>query len=478
MSETVINTSGFVLDHYFDEQTMSLHLKANRPILRKKGKPGERKPVIDPNEIMSKEALLALIDELFREVETREDAFLEINRELSKVLQVGPYRIVIVYAPLSDGIEMTVVRPVKKMTIEEYNLDPDLFDLLRNKAQGILISGAPGSWKSTFAGALIDVYHQDNHIIKTIESPRDLMLNDDIVQYSFTYGSHDEVRDILLLSRPDYTIYDEVRNKPDFELYKDLRLTGIWLVGVIHATKPIDSIQRFIGSVEMGIIPQVIDTVLFIDKGNVAEVLQLELTAKVPDGMLSEELARPVIVVSSFLQKKPLYEIYTFGEQVVVMPIQTDEKGNPKNPSKNQVVSEYAKEGIQRKLSQALPCDFHIQIKGSELELYVPEYYKGKVIGKGGVGINGLEKEIWLRIHVKTFAELPLLDVKVDIAGGNKKNEPLVIALPQEYANQTITLLVDDGLLYAKTNNQANIVINDKQVITLIRRKGFVIVAN
>ena len=160
------------------------------------------------------------------------------------------------------------------------------------------------------------------------------------------------------------------------------------------------------------------------------------------------------------------------------MPIQTDEKGNPKNPSKNQVVSEYAKEWIQRKLSQALPCDFHIQIKGSELELYVPEYYKGKVIGKGGVGINGLEKEIWLRIHVKTFAELPLLDVKVDIAGGNKKNEPLVIALPQEYANQTITLLVDDGLLYAKTNNQANIVINDKQVITLIRRKGFVIVAN
>ena len=478
MSETVVNTSGFVLDHYFDEQTMSLHLKANRPILRKKGKPGERKPVIDPNEIMSKEALLALIDELFREVETREDAFLEINRELSKVLQVGPYRVVIVYAPLSDGIEMTVVRPVKKMTIEEYNLDPELFDLLRNKAQGILISGAPGSWKSTFAGALIDVYHQDNHIIKTIESPRDLMLNDDIVQYSFTYGSHDEVRDILLLSRPDYTIYDEVRNKPDFELYKDLRLTGIWLVGVIHATKPIDSIQRFIGSVEMGIIPQVIDTVLFIDKGNVAEVLQLELTAKVPDGMLSEELARPVIVVSSFLQKKPLYEIYTFGEQVVVMPIQTDEKGNPKNPSKNQVVSEYAKEGIQRKLSQALPCDFHIQIKGSELELYVPEYYKGKVIGKGGAGINGLEKEIWLRIHVKTFAELPLLDVKVDIAGGNKKNEPLVIALPQEYANQTITLLVDDGLLYAKTNNQANIVINDKQVITLIRRKGFVIVAS
>lgn len=71
---------------------------------------------------------------------------------------------------------------------------------------------------------------------------------------------------------------------------------------------------------------------------------------------------------------------------------------------------------------------------------------------------------------------MPLLDVKVDIAGGNKKNEPLVIALPQEYANKTMVLLVDDGLLYAKTNSQANIVINTKELITLIRRKGFVLV--
>lgn len=68
--------------------------------------------------------------------------------------------------------------------------------------------------------------------------------------------------------------------------------------------------------------------------------------------------------------------------------------------------------------------------------------------------------------------------MKVDIAGGNKKNEPLVIALPQEYANKTMVLLVDDGLLYAKTNSQANIVINTKELITLIRRKGFVLVDN
>lgn len=84
--EKIIGNS--VLDQYFDETTMSLHLKANRPILRKKGTPGNWQPVVDSTEIMTKEKFNDLIDQLFKEVETREDAFLEINRELSKVLQI------------------------------------------------------------------------------------------------------------------------------------------------------------------------------------------------------------------------------------------------------------------------------------------------------------------------------------------------------------------------------------------------------
>jgi ATPase len=78
----------------------------------------------------------------------------------------------------------------------------------------------------------------------------------------------------------------------------------------------------------MGIIPQVIDTVVFIDKGTIAEIYQLQLTVKVPEGMQSEELARPCIVVTSFLTKTVEYEIYTFGEQIVVMPMDKALGGN------------------------------------------------------------------------------------------------------------------------------------------------------
>ena len=69
-----------------------------------------------------------------------------------------------------------------------------------------------------------------------------------------------------------------------------------------------------------------------------------------------------------------------------------------------------------------------------------------------------------------------MLDVKVDIAGGERKNEPLIISLPENFRNKTVPLLVDDGLIYAKADNNANIVINSRQTSSLIKRKGFVVV--
>jgi ATPase len=60
---------------------------------------------------------------------------LEIDKQFSKVLQLGTYRIVIVYPPLVDTMEITVVRPVKKMHMKDYGLADDIMNHIRTKAQ-------------------------------------------------------------------------------------------------------------------------------------------------------------------------------------------------------------------------------------------------------------------------------------------------------------------------------------------------------
>ena len=125
---------------------------------------------------------------------------------------------------------------------------------------------------------------------------------------------------MLLLSRPDYTIFDEVRNHEDFRLFADLRLSGIGMLGVIHATASIDAIQRFVGRIDLGIIPNVLDTVLFVRNGKVEKAYSVSIQVKVPGGMIESDLARPVVVIHDFETGKLEYEIYSYGEETIVVP--------------------------------------------------------------------------------------------------------------------------------------------------------------
>ena len=52
--------------------------------------------------------------------------FIEIEREGSTIVQLGKYRIVITRPPFSDGWEITAVRPVKTLNLDDYKLSEKL----------------------------------------------------------------------------------------------------------------------------------------------------------------------------------------------------------------------------------------------------------------------------------------------------------------------------------------------------------------
>ena len=309
-------------ESFFDSKTMSVHLKEGAPPLAKVGAPGRWVFVKLREEPMKASEIEEMAREIV-EVASRGGGFVEIDRLGSTIVQLGDYRIIITRPPLSNGWEITAVRPLVKLRLEDYNLPEKLLKRLIERAEGILIAGAPGMGKTTFAQALAEFYARQGKIVKTVESPRDMRLPPIVTQYSKSYADIGELHDILLLSRPDYTVFDELRTDEDFKLYVDLRLAGIGMVGVLHATSPIDGIQRFIRRVELGMIPSIIDTVIFINEGRVDKVYEISIRVKLPTGLKEAELTRPVVEVKDFLSGDLEYEIYTFGEQTMVIPVKS-----------------------------------------------------------------------------------------------------------------------------------------------------------
>ncbi|MEO2154872.1 MAG: PINc/VapC family ATPase [Nanoarchaeota archaeon] len=395
--------------HFFDEETMSVHIKANNYVYAKKGKPGN----IIFEKISDKPLTSEEVKELAKKIVEYGKIYGYIDQETegTVVLQINKYRIVITKFPLSEDYEITIVRPVKKLKIEDYNLDERIIKRLKERAEGILVAGAPGSGKSTFIQALIDFYYREGKIIKTLESPRDLDVPIGVTQYSLKHASYDELRDIILLSRPDYVFFDEVRNLKDFLFYSDLRLAGVGMVGVVHATKPIDAIQRLIGKIELGMIPSIVDTVIFISKGNVEKVYSLEYKVKVPSGMKDEDLARPVIEVKDFLTGELEFEIYTYGEETVVMPVNKEEE--EKNPIFN-----FAAREIEREIKELTGIKVRAKVENNnKVVVYANEKDIPHLIGKKGQTINELEEKLNINIDVRSFDEAEKEGLKFETQG-------------------------------------------------------------
>ena len=311
---------------YFTDHTMSVHLKEGCTPTAKVGEPG-RIRIVDLDYPPIEEYLIdAYIASLVEETYDNPKAFMELEDVGVKVIQMEDVRVTITEPPTSEAAEITMVRPVARKKLLDYKLPGNLRSRIENEAEGILIAGAPGAGKSTFAQALADFYVKDGSIVKTMEQPRDLQVDKRVTQYAPIEGDMSKIADVLLLVRPDYTIYDELRRDDDFSAFADLRMGGVGMVGVVHATKAIDAIQRLIHRMELFMIPSVVDTVIFIDKGKVSEIYELKMSVKVPDGMTEKDLARPIIEVKDYVSGDVKFEIYTYGEQTVVMPIDAKPK--------------------------------------------------------------------------------------------------------------------------------------------------------
>jgi len=441
------------VEDFFDESTMSVHLRVGLEPMAKRGSVGEMSYERIRETPVTEEELTSLAADIDDSARISPDGFVELDEPGMTIVQFRDLRIAVARPPFADAMEITAVRPVVKTELDDYAYADELRERLAERQRGVLISGSPGAGKSTLAQAVAGYLADEGFAVKTMEKPRDLQVDERVTQYTELGGRMAKTADSLLMVRPDYTIYDEVRKTDDFEVFADMRLAGVGMIGVVHATRAIDALQRLIGRVELGLIPQIVDTVVFIEAGEVTKVYDVTTEVKLPEGLQEEDLARPVILVSDFETGEPEFEIYSFNRQVVTVPIG---EGNDQDSG----VDRIARTEIEREIRSVAHGHVEVELRGPNTAVvWVEESDISAVIGKGGRRISDIEDRLGIDIDVRT------LDERDQSAGGNtpavssthsETVQPEVtsqhIVIPAEdHAGDTVEVQADGDYLFTAT---------------------------
>ena len=231
------------------------------------------------------------------------------------------------------------------------------------------------------------------------------------------------------------------------------------MIGVVHATRPIDAIQRISSRVELGVIPSIVDTSIYIEDGKVTSVYETKMTVKVPTGMKEADLARPVIEVRDFETGELKNEIYTYGEQTIVMDIDLVNGSNSEEGYKSSV-DKIAEKEILRKIKKILPKKSKVDVEVISPEranIYIPEEFVPKIIGKNGKRIAEIEESIGISLGVEIIEEKPVNKnpFEIDIIHTRKQ---LILDLGKDNGRQNFDIYINgEYLLTATTSKKGEI---------------------
>lgn len=509
------------IDQFFDEHTIAVYLKERVSPTAKKGTINDMKLVRIRDQPVSEYELRALAQEILERAKRDPDGFIEVEKRGITVVQIGSMRIAIARRPFSDGMEITAVRPIVDVTLDNYAKADAIKKRIISDRRGLIIAGSPGSGKTTLAQSVATYLSDNGFVVKTMEAPRELQVPDQITQYTMLDGSMSNTADVLLLVRPDFVIFDELRKNEDFSVFADMRLAGLGMVGVIHANSVQDAIQRFSDRVDFSVLSQIVNTIIFLERGVITRVYDVGFTIKVPEGMASEMHIRPVTTVTDSESGKLVLDVFRYDGETIVMPVisagaapapavkisqapQIQHIGQPVAPAENNRAISLAaipdatpkssgeerpgwklmEKEIQREIGRYTDGAIDVQmISDTKAVVYIDDKDVPAAIGKGGKNISAIVNKIGIGIDIKPSSDFdrngsqlqPKIEEDLNLGGGIKiqtDKKQLTIVAP-DHSGKIVDVFAGKEYLFTATVNEQgeiNLAKNSSIAQEMIRR--------
>ncbi|MEN6341907.1 MAG: PINc/VapC family ATPase [Methanospirillum sp.] len=407
------------IDQFFDEQTLAVYLKELVPPYAKRGTIRDARFVRIRDQPASEHELVALAQECLERAKRDPDGFIEHESRGITILQIGSMRIAIARCPFVDGMEITAVRPVVDVSLDDYAGTDGLTERLTRRRSGILIAGAPGVGKTTLAQNCAIFLSENGVIVKTMEAPRDMQVPDLISQYTALDGRMEATAEMVMLLRPDYVVYDELRRTEDFRVFADMRLAGVGMIGVLHAENVHAALLRFLGRVDFGTLPRVVDTIVVVEEGEIAHIYDLEFGLRVPDSIPGDGAVTPVVTVVDAATGLPALEVFRYDGEIVIMPPAQPgprpERVLPRpepEQARATAISDDRNGGrqIERELQREIGrfTDGPVEVRmlsDTKAVVYIDDKDVPAAIGKGGKNVAAIVNRIGVGIDIRARSE-------------------------------------------------------------------------